>query len=176
MDGIPDIASRTWEPTWYRSSDLTSEGIVDMQELEQWPTGRLLTTAARLVDHAWNAGLVDLGLTHAGYTALRVLQDYGPINQTKLAQLIRVQNQTMGKTIEKLQVNGYVNRVRGEVDQRIQMVSVSDAGRSALVSALKIEQNLIAGGGLLSDTLRAELRNLIEELGAGRNGGAQAAG
>ncbi|GAA1108851.1 MarR family winged helix-turn-helix transcriptional regulator [Arthrobacter flavus] len=147
-----------------------------MQELEQWPTGRLLTTAARLVDHAWNAGLSDLGLTHAGYTALRVLKDHGPINQTKLAQLIRVQNQTMGKTIEKLQVNGYVNRVRGEVDQRIQLVSVTDPGRSALASALKIEQTLIAGGGLLSDTLRAELRNLIEELGAGRNGGAQTAG
>ncbi|MHA7153805.1 MarR family winged helix-turn-helix transcriptional regulator [Arthrobacter sp. TMN-50] len=144
-----------------------------MQELEQWPTGRLLTTAARLVDHAWNAGLVDLGLTHAGYTALRVLEDQGPINQTRLAQLIRVQNQTMGKTIEKLQANGYVYRVRGELDQRIQMVSLSDAGKNALASAQTIEQTLIVGGGLLSETLRAELRNLIEELGAGRARGPQ---
>ncbi|WP_026551902.1 MarR family winged helix-turn-helix transcriptional regulator [Arthrobacter sp. H20] len=147
-----------------------------MQELEQWPTGRLLTTAARLVDHAWNAGLSDLGLTHAGFTALRVLQDNGPINQTKLAQLIRVQNQTMGKTIEKLQVNGYVERARGEVDQRIQMVSVSESGRTALARAQKIEQSLVAGGGLLSETLRTELRNLIDELGAGRTGGPQTAG
>lgn len=171
MDGIPEA-----EPERSESTDPTTEGSVDMQELEQWPTGRLLTTAARLVDHAWNAGLVDLGLTHAGYTALRVLQDQGPINQTKLAQLIRVQNQTMGKTIEKLQANGYVNRTRGAVDQRIQMVSVSDSGQQALASAEKIEQSLIAGGGLLSETLRAELRNLIEELGAGRNPGSRAAG
>ncbi|MHA7275172.1 MarR family winged helix-turn-helix transcriptional regulator [Arthrobacter sp. HLT1-21] len=147
-----------------------------MQDLEQWPTGRLLTTAARLVDHAWNAGLVDLGLTHAGYTALRVLEDHGPINQTRLAQLIRVQNQTMGKTIEKLQTTGYVHRVRGELDQRIQLVSVSDAGKNALASAQTIEQSLILGGGLLSETLRAELRNLIEELGAGRNSGHRTAG
>ena len=147
-----------------------------MQDLEQWPTGRLLTTAARLVDHAWNAGLGELGLTHAGYTALGVLDDHGPINQTRLAQLIRVQNQTMGKTIEKLQTNGYVQRVRGELDQRIQMVSVSDAGKTALASAQTIEQSLIVGGGLLSETLRSELRNLIEVLGSGRTGGPQTAG
>ena len=57
-----------------------------MPDLEQWPTGRLLTTAARLVEHAWNERLVDIGVTHAGIIALGVLADQGALTQAGLAQ------------------------------------------------------------------------------------------
>ena len=65
-----------------------------MPHLEQWPTGRLLTTAARLVEHAWNERLVSIGVTHAGVIALGVLETQGAMTQANLAQLVRVQAQT----------------------------------------------------------------------------------
>ena len=53
-------------------------GIVErMSYRNQWPTNRLLSTAARLVEHAWNESLASLGITHAGVMVLDVLQAEG---------------------------------------------------------------------------------------------------
>ncbi|MUK01985.1 MarR family transcriptional regulator [Vibrio cholerae] len=139
-----------------------------MPDLEQWPTGRLLTTAARLVEHAWNERLVDIGVTHAGVIALGVLADQGAMTQAGLAQIVRVQAQTMGKTLARLESRGHVTRVRNDLDRRSQMVSISTAGRGVLDAAEDIERSLIAGGGLVSDELRNHLQTVIRALGAPR--------
>ncbi len=139
-----------------------------MPDLEQWPTGRLLTTAARLVEHAWNERLVTLGVTHAGVIALGVLGGQGPMTQAHLAQIVRVQAQTMGKTLSRLEARGHVSRTRNDLDRRSHMVSITDAGRSVLDLAEDIERTLVTGEGLVSDELRDHLQGLIRELGAPR--------
>lgn len=139
-----------------------------MPDLEQWPTGRLLTTAARLVEHAWNERLVDIGVTHAGVIALGVLANQGAMTQASLAQIVRVQAQTMGKTLARLETRGHVTRVRNDLDRRSHMVSISPAGRQVLDAADDIERTLIAGGGLVSDELRSHLQRVVRELGAPR--------
>jgi DNA-binding MarR family transcriptional regulator len=139
-----------------------------MPNLEQWPTGRLLTTAARLVEHAWNERLVDIGVTHAGVIALGVLADQGAMTQAGLAQIVRVQAQTMGKTLSRLESRGHVTRVRNDLDRRSHMVSISPSGRQVLETADDIERTLVAGGGLVSDELRDHLQTVIRELGAPR--------
>jgi DNA-binding MarR family transcriptional regulator len=140
-----------------------------MPDLEQWPTGRLLTTAARLVEHAWNERLVNIGVTHAGVIALGVLADQGAMTQASLAQIVRVQAQTMGKTLSRLETRGHVTRVRNDLDRRSHMVSVSPAGRHVLDAAEDIERTLVAGGGLVSEELRKHLQTVIRELGEPRS-------
>jgi DNA-binding MarR family transcriptional regulator len=139
-----------------------------MPDLEQWPTGRLLTTAARLVEHAWNERLVDIGVTHAGIIALGVLADQGALTQAGLAQIVRVQAQTMGKTLSRLEARGHVSRVRNDLDRRSHLVTISPAGHEVLEAAENIERTLVPGGGLISDELRNHLRTVINELGAPR--------
>ncbi|RJT82089.1 MarR family transcriptional regulator [Arthrobacter cheniae] len=139
-----------------------------MPDLDQWPTGRLLTTAARLVEHAWNERLVDIGVTHAGVIALGVLADQGAMTQASLAQIVRVQAQTMGKTLSRLESRGHVTRVRNDLDRRSHMVSIAPGGRHVLEAADDIERTLVAGGGLVSDELRGHLQVVIRELGAPR--------
>ncbi len=139
-----------------------------MPDLEHWPTGRLLTTAARLVEHAWNERLVDIGVTHAGIIALGVLADQGAMTQAALAQIVRVQAQTMGKTLSRLESRGHISRVRSDLDRRSQLVSVTTAGREVLRRADEIEQTLVTGGGLVSAELRSHLQGVITELGAPR--------
>ena len=39
----------------------------------EWPLGRLLSTAARLVEQDWNSWLAGRGMTHAGLLALHML-------------------------------------------------------------------------------------------------------
>jgi hypothetical protein len=41
--------------------------------MASWPTGRLLSTASRLVEHAWAEALESHGLTHAGLIVLHFL-------------------------------------------------------------------------------------------------------
>lgn len=139
-----------------------------MPDLEQWPTGRLLTTAARLVEHAWNERLVSIGVTHAGVIALGVLESQGAMTQANLAQMVRVQAQTMGKTLSRLESRGHIARVRSEVDRRSHAVSITPAGRRALAEAQDVERTLIAGEGLVSNELRSHLQGVIRDLGAPR--------
>lgn len=136
-----------------------------MPDMEHWPTGRLLSTAARLVEHAWNERLVRIGVTHAGVIALGVLDSQGPMTQAHLAQIVRVQAQTMGKTLSRLEAHGHVVRVRNDLDRRSHMVSITPQGVEALREAQDIESHLLQGGELMSEELRGQLRNVIRELG-----------
>lgn len=139
-----------------------------MPDLEQWPTGRLLTTAARLVEHAWNERLVSIGATHAGVIALGVLESHGAMTQAGLAHLVRVQAQTMGKTLSRLEARGHISRARSDVDRRSHAVSITPEGSRILGEAQDIERTLIAGGGHVSDELRSHLQAVIRDLGSPR--------
>lgn len=139
-----------------------------MPDLEQWPTGRLLTTAARLVEHAWNERLVSIGVTHAGVIALGVLEAQGAMTQASLAHMVRVQAQTMGKTLARLEARGHISRTRSDVDRRSHAVSITGEGKRVLSEAQNVERTLIAGEGLVSSELRLHLQAVIRDLGAPR--------
>ncbi|TYC99596.1 MarR family transcriptional regulator [Arthrobacter echini] len=139
-----------------------------MRNLDQWTTGRLLTTAARLVEHAWMERLNHLGVTHAGVIALGVLAEQGAMTQATLAHSVRVQAQTMGKTLSHLESRGCVLRVPNDLDRRSHSVSLSATGRQVLDAADDIEQTLVSGGALVSEELRGHLQAIIGELGASR--------
>lgn len=135
-----------------------------MSDLEEWSTSRLLTTAARLVEHAWNEKLLAIGVTHAGYTTLGVLSRQGTLTGVKLADAVHVQAQTIGKTIEKLERQGFISRIRDTVDRRSQRITITAAGIEALAQAETVERTLMAGEGLESAELRAMLSGIIGEL------------
>jgi len=134
-------------------------------DLNSWPTPRLLSTAARLVEHAWNEKLADLGLTHAGVIALEVLEGDGPMAQTVLAARARVQAQTMGKTLSRLEAHGHILRTRSQTDRRAQRVSISDLGRTALARAREIERTLAGDTEQTTEELKELLRGIIRRLG-----------
>lgn len=135
--------------------------------MDKWPTGRLLSTAARLVEHAWNERLSAIGVTHAGIIAMDVLGAQGPMTQARLASIVRVQAQTMGKTLARLESHGHVVRQRDARDRRSQVVSLTDAGRGIFDEAHAMELELLDGSGLDAAELRANLRNVITALAGG---------
>lgn len=136
--------------------------------MNSWPTPRLLSTAARLVEHAWNEKLADLGLTHAGVIALEVLEADGPMAQTLLAARARVQAQTMGKTLSRLEAHGHIVRTRSDTDRRAHRVSISDLGRTALGRARQLERTLTGDSEQATDELQELLRGIIRRLGSSR--------
>ncbi|WP_120519570.1 MarR family winged helix-turn-helix transcriptional regulator [Arthrobacter celericrescens] len=135
-----------------------------MPDIERWPTGRLLSTAARLVEHDWNEKLSSLGLTHAGVIALEVLAVKGPITQVLLAQIVRVQAQTMGKTLSRLEAHGYIERSRSLSDRRSQIVCLSEAGTQVLDAAERLEREVLRDSPVDATALRGELTILVRAL------------
>lgn len=135
-----------------------------MPDIERWPTGRLLSTAARLVEHAWDENLRSIGLTHAGVIAMEVLSATGPITQTTLAQIVRVQAQTMGQTLNRLEAHGHISRRRSSEDRRVHVVSLTEAGVQALERAVESEQQVLAQLSIDNAMFRQELKALVREL------------
>ncbi|MDJ0321639.1 MarR family transcriptional regulator [Pseudarthrobacter sp. PS3-L1] len=143
--------------------------------MDRWPTGRLLSTAARLVEHSWNEKLGAIGLTHAGVIAIEVLSSNGPMTQAQLAQLVRVQAQTMGKTLSRLETHGHITRVRSNSDRRSHVVSLTEQGREAATAAVDMERAVLAASSVDPDVLRQELQSVVRELaGSYSNSGAKA--
>ncbi|WP_331714237.1 MarR family winged helix-turn-helix transcriptional regulator [Auraticoccus cholistanensis] len=151
-------------------------------DLESWPLGRLLSTAARHVEREWNAWLGERGLTHAGLLVLHALAE-GPRTQRQLAAASQVEEQTMARVLERLERTGHVSRRRDPADRRRVLVQRTALGAAAYaeVSADGVADRLV--GGPLSDPegFRAELVRLVRaarpagERAAGRTGAAAAA-
>ncbi|MFD1211239.1 MarR family winged helix-turn-helix transcriptional regulator [Arthrobacter sp. GCM10027362] len=120
------------------------------------------------MEHAWNEKLADLGLTHAGVIALEVLESEGPMAQTLLAARARVQAQTMGKTLSRLEAHGHVVRTRSETDRRAHRVSISELGKSALARSRELERTLGGDSEQATEELQELLRGIIRRLGSSR--------
>ncbi|WP_144791958.1 MarR family winged helix-turn-helix transcriptional regulator [Kocuria palustris] len=139
-----------------------------MSQNAEWSTNRLLSTAARLVEHSWNERLAALGVTHAGRMALDVLREHGTLSQARLAQEVRVQAQTMGKTLHRLEAHGHISRSPNLQDRRSHLVSITEAGENMLDEAARLEEGLIHDGALADEQLRRSLAHIISTLGASR--------
>lgn len=133
-----------------------------MSDPEQWSAARLLVTARRLVENAYNAELAGLGLTYPGLTVLSILAAQSAFTQIQLAGELKVQSQTLGKMLSGLVRKGFVFRWQ---DQRSHMVSISPAGEDVLARALRIEDRLGVAEELCSDSLRGLLQRLVRAYG-----------
>jgi len=134
--------------------------------MDSWPTGRLLSTAARLVEHAWAEALEARGLTHAGLIALHFL-DSGPLNQTELARRAKVEAQTMSRTVDRLERRGLVRREADPGDRRRMIVTRTGEGDAAWASTRSLESEVFPAVENPAE-LRARLLEIIDKSGEGR--------
>ncbi len=109
--------------------------------MRDWPTGRLLSTASRMVEHAWLEALNALGLSHAGLIVLHLLES-GPSTQVDLAAQARVEAQTMSRTLNRLEREGFVRRSADLSDRRRRLVERTTEGAEVFHRARRIEAEL----------------------------------
>ena len=128
-----------------------------------WATGRLLATAARLVEQAWNARLREHGVSHAGMIVLATVSR-GPVGQRELARDQHVTEQTIGRTIAHLESTGHVRRGTDPADRRRRTVELTPPGTTLLAEISD------RGERLTDDILRAaavdipQFRHALEAL------------
>lgn len=126
----------------------------------EWPTGRLLSTAARRVERAWDAYLSRWSLSHASLPVLAVLMG-GERSQRQIAALLGVTEQSTSRMVAGLERTGYVERSRHPADRRRHTVRITAAGRQALVelNLRDAVDSLVAHD--LSDDELVDLRRLL---------------
>ncbi|WP_277213136.1 MarR family winged helix-turn-helix transcriptional regulator [Isoptericola croceus] len=129
-------------------------------EPADWPTGRLLFTVVRRIEHEWNEHLAAWELNHAGFPVLLHLAG-GPRTQRELAAVSGVTEQTMSKVVARLERSGYVTRSTDPADRRRRTVTVTDAGLSAAREAGRRQpaEDLTLRG--LDERQARELRELL---------------
>lgn len=132
-----------------------------MPDMELWPTSRLLSTAARLVELAWNDKLRPLGLTYPAVLTLDAVATAGPITPGDLAKSVRVQAQTMGPLLSRLEARGFIRREPNRFDRRSQLISITDLGMTLLEQSHRQENNVLAAINLDSEDLREELLAIV---------------
>ena len=138
-----------------------------MDTPDDWSLGRLLSTAARMVEREWNAWLADHDLTHAGFLALHGLGQ-GPLPQRELAAASRVEEQTMARVVDRLERTGHVTRTRDPRDRRRVLVERTSLGATtyAAVQGADVAEELVRGPLEDTERFRAELVRLVAALGA----------
>jgi DNA-binding MarR family transcriptional regulator len=133
--------------------------------------GRLLSTAARLIEHEWNAALAGLDLTHAGLLTLHALVE-GPHTQRQLAGLSHVEEQTMSRVLDRLERSGYVTRERDTRDRRRLLVELTPYGEAAYRNAVDsgTADALVSDRVADPERFRADLVELVRRLLAAQAG------
>ena len=91
----------------------------------------------------------------------------GAQSQTELARQARVQTQTMSRTLDRLEREGLVARIRDERDARRHVVTRTDAGVEVWQQARHLESDIFPSLEN-ADELRAALLQIIAASSAKR--------
>jgi DNA-binding MarR family transcriptional regulator len=96
-----------------------------------------LTRVQQLVMERIDAVLRPLDLTFARYEVLRLLSfsRAGGMPMTRLGSLLQVHPTSVTSAVDRLERQGYVERVRRTDDRRVVVASLTDAGRSVVETA-----------------------------------------
>lgn len=132
-------------------------------EPETWSDPQLLSTAARLWEYALNSELENLNLTIAGLATLQALHAEGTTSQAALARVIRVQPQTLRRTLRSLEASGYLTSSAPTPGTRGLNISITTAGALVLAEANHLEQHSyrsIAGDNEIHPVLVTLIKSL----------------
>jgi DNA-binding MarR family transcriptional regulator len=150
---------------WGVGAPFMGEGQFVMSDVRQWPTARLLSTAAHELQCRWDTHLSNWDLNAS---SLRVLDQLvqGESSQRELAAVSRVTEQTMCRVLDRLVRLGYVTRERDLEDRRRSRIAITPAGATARDAAWKeayAQDQTLEASSMTDDDLK-DLRSLLVKL------------
>ena len=122
-----------------------------------------LYAAARNVTNLYTPHLKPFGLTYTQYIVLLVLWEQEEATVGELCEKLMLDNGTLTPLLKKLQSEGYVERRRSESDDRVVVISLTDAGRRLQERAKDVPRN-VAGCVKLPQEKVETLYALLYEL------------
>ncbi|MCU8406202.1 MarR family transcriptional regulator [Vibrio vulnificus] len=122
-----------------------------------------LYSAANAVIRAYRPLLEALDLTYSQYLVLLVLWQQNGINVKDLGAKLHLDSGTLTPLLKRLEAKGIVERRRGQTDERVRELFLTEAGRALKQQAQQVPQNMLCRIDLSIDELVA-LKSLCEKV------------
>ncbi|MEP6989638.1 MAG: MarR family transcriptional regulator [bacterium] len=108
----------------------------------------------------------DFGLTESQFAVLEALVHLGALSQGQLCQKILRSGSNVTTVVDNLERDGLVTRERDEADRRVQIVELTEKGRTLVGSAIPVHvQRVSRAMQVLSPEEQRELGRLCRKLG-----------
>lgn len=124
--------------------------------------GFLLHDVARLLKKRFEQISKGSGLTRSQWQVLAYLAQNEGIHQSGLAELLDVEQITLGRIVDKLETLGLIERHPHPSDRRIWLLRLTPAARSKLTQARKFGD--MARGEALAGVSEADRQHLLQTL------------
>jgi DNA-binding MarR family transcriptional regulator len=122
----------------------------------------LLAEVVRLQLRVYNGRFRSTGLNQSQVAALIHLDRVEELSQTDLAERLGMRKAATGTLLDGLEGKDLVERTRGREDRRLQLVSITDAGRRVVDEVDRMGE--VLGGGLRQGISREERTQLVSIL------------
>jgi MarR family 2-MHQ and catechol resistance regulon transcriptional repressor len=110
----------------------------------------------------------DFGITESQFAVLEVLHHLGPLSQGQICQKILRSGSNVTTVVDNLERDGLVRRDRDEADRRVQIVTLTEQGRTLIVDAFPAHVARVTElMGVLTPLEQKELSRLCLKLGKG---------
>jgi DNA-binding MarR family transcriptional regulator len=114
-----------------------------------------LAVASREVVAAYRSVLEPLGLTHPQYLVMLALWQHEDPSVKQLSALLHLDPGTLSPLLKRLEAAGLLTRRRSVTDERVLVVTVTDAGRALREQALAVPATMLARLGMSEADLAA---------------------
>ena len=122
-----------------------------------------LYAATNAITRAYRSRLSHIGLTYSQYLVLMVLWEADGITVKNIAQELHLDSPTITPLLKRLESAGFVSRQRGELDERVVNVFLTDAGRNIQARVAEMQKGVACQTGM-QETQFIELRNTLHQL------------
>lgn len=102
-----------------------------------------LYAASRLVIQKYKPYLNNLGITYPQYLVLLVLWEQDKIPIKQISEKLFLETNTLTPLLKRMQINGLIERIRSEKDERMVTISLSKQGIELRQKAENIPYNIL---------------------------------
>jgi MarR family transcriptional regulator, lower aerobic nicotinate degradation pathway regulator len=128
-----------------------------VRRLASWLTAEVARKGRRLV----NASLAQDGARRQHFTVLTSLREQGPASQAEIGRRLSIDRSDLHVLLAELERDRFVARVRDERDRRRNVVTLTQAGRTALA---RLDKRMDAAQDALLEPLSADERRELSRL------------
>lgn len=122
-----------------------------------------LYSAANAMVRAYRPLLNPLGITYLQYMVLMVLWEESSLKVKELGERLGLDSGTLTPLLKRLASKGLVERERGKDDERVRVITITQAGQKLRERALDIPKALARLSGMQAAQMK-DLKNLCKQL------------
>jgi MarR family transcriptional regulator, organic hydroperoxide resistance regulator len=126
-----------------------------------------LYAATHSLTRAYRVSLEKLGITYTQYLVLLVLWEQDGIAVGKIAQRLELDSATLTPMLKRLEVAGFVSRIRNTKDERIVEIKLTPAGNQLKHELAQVQHGVACQTGLSENDfnqLKDSLHRLVDTM------------